>query len=88
MDEAITIATAQGNIVCDILAILNQDERDFVVLLPLDKNGDAAGDIYIYELVKNDDDEENEHMENITDKELYKTLYRQFLNEYSVPQML
>ena len=87
MDEAITIATAQGNIVCDILAILNQDERDFVVLLPLDKSGNAAGNIYIYELVK-DDDEENEHMENITDKELYKKLYRQFLNEYSVPQML
>ena len=88
MDDVISIATKEGNIVCDILAILEQDEREFVVLLPLDKKGDATGNIYIYELISDDEDEENEHMVNITDKELYKKLYRQFLNEYSVPQML
>lgn len=87
MDDVISIATKEGNIVCDILAILEQDEREFVVLLPLDKNGDATGDIYIYEIIS-DEDEENERLENVTDAELYKKLYRQFLNEYSVPQML
>ena len=87
MDDVISIATKEGNIVCDILAILEQDEKEFVVLLPLDKNGDATGDIYIYEIIS-DEDEENERLENVTDAELYKKLYRQFLNEYSVPQML
>lgn len=87
MDDVISIATKEGSIVCDILAILEQDEREFVVLLPLDKNGDATGDIYIYEIIS-DEDEENERLENVTDAELYKKLYRQFLNEYSVPQML
>lgn len=87
MDDVISIATKEGNIVCDILAILEQDEKEFVVLLPLDKNGDATGDIYIYEIIS-DEDEENERLENVTDAELYKKLYRQFMNEYSVPQML
>lgn len=46
----VTIDTDDGDIECRILTIYEVDGRDYIALMPLDKNGkdNADGDVYLY----------------------------------------
>ena len=83
-DGRIIIDTEKGSFTCEILAILSQGENEYVMLLPLNKNEKAADDVFIYQLLASDE-KDKEHLANITDPEVYKVLYQQFLTTYSTP---
>ena len=49
-DIRVTLDTEDGEIVCRILTIFDVDSKDYIALMPLDKNGNdnAEGLIYFY----------------------------------------
>lgn len=77
-EMTVTINTDEGDITCQIITILTVDNKDYIALLPLDKDGNPTEDVWFYgykedpndpnkepELIYIDDDEE---LENVFDK--------------------
>jgi uncharacterized protein YrzB (UPF0473 family) len=86
-DIRVTLALDDGDIECKILKIFEVDGRDYIALIPLDKNGqeNADGDYYLYRYFEDseglpsteyiDDDDEfeavDERFDEILDEEMF-----------------
>lgn len=78
-DIQVTLSLDDGSEVeCDILTIFNIDEQDYIVLLPLDENGNenAEGEVFIYRYFE--DEEGNPSLENIESDEEYEIVADRF----------
>lgn len=78
-DIQVTLSLDDGSEVeCDILTIFSIDEQDYIVLLPLDENGNenAEGEVFIYRYFE--DEEGNPSLENIEDDEEYEIVADRF----------
>lgn len=78
-DIQVTLSLDDGSEVeCDILTIFNIDEQDYIVLLPLDENGNenAEGGVFIYRYFE--DEEGNPSLENIESDEEYEIVADRF----------
>ena len=63
---------------CDVYTTLEVDSRQYIVLIPVDGSGEfEAGDIYLYRLVNNGEDEEP-GIENITDDREFELVSKAF----------
>lgn len=78
----VTLSLDEGDVKCAIITILEVEEKDYIVLLPLDENGENEdGEVWIYgykedendpdaepELIYIDDDEEYEKASDAFDE--------------------
>jgi len=83
-DIRVTIDTEDGEIVCRILTIFEVDNRDYIALLPLDKNGNdnAEGAVYLYRYAE--DEKGLPSVEYIADEDEYEAAadrYDELLDE-------
>lgn len=71
-NESLTVTlTLENNeeLECAVLNIFEADEKEYIALLPLDKNGDNTdGQIYLYRFIDNGEEEEP-GLENIEEDE-------------------
>lgn len=69
-NESITVTLTLDNdeeLECAVLGIFEADSRDYIALLPLDKNGDDEdSQVYLYRYIDNGEEEEP-GLENILD---------------------
>lgn len=60
------------NIECEIITLLDLDDKEYIVLLPLDENGENEdGDVWLYEF-KRDENGTNHELINIIDDDEYE----------------
>ena len=83
-DIRVTLDTEEGEIVCRILTIFEVDSRDYIALLPLDKDGNdnAEGAVYLYGY--SEDEQGLPSLEYIADDEEYDAVadrYDELLDE-------
>ena len=71
-NESLTVTlTLENNeeLECAVLNIFEEDEKEYIALLPLDENGDNTdGQIYLYRFIDNGEEEEP-GLENIEEDE-------------------
>lgn len=85
-DESMTvdITLDDGTVVtCTIVTILTVEVQDYIVLLPLDENGENTdGEVWIYRYYENEDDPDEEpRIEYIDNEEEYEMISDKF-DEY------
>jgi len=71
-DIRVTLNLDDGDVECRILTIYEYGLQEYIVLVPLDENGEdnADGNVYIYKYFE--DEEGNPSIENITDDTEYE----------------
>lgn len=63
-DDKMTLYLDDGTeLVCDVVGIFNDGERDYIALFPED--GDDDTDIFLYRFIMEDEDFDNIRLENI-----------------------
>ncbi|MCI5742002.1 MAG: DUF1292 domain-containing protein [Lachnospiraceae bacterium] len=78
-DMQVTLSLDDGSEVeCAILTIFELDEQNYIVLLPLDEDGNenAEGEVFIYRYFE--DEEGNPSLENIDSDEEYEAVADRF----------
>lgn len=77
-DIRVTLELDDGETECRILTIFDMDDRDYIALMPLDKDGNdnAAGDVYIYRYYE--DEQGLPSVEFIADEEEYEAVADRF----------
>lgn len=78
-DICVTLELDDGTEVeCDILTIFELNGQDYIVLLPLEEDGEEneEGTVYIYRYFEDEDG--NPSMENIEDEEEYEAVEERF----------
>lgn len=82
-DEMTLVLTLdEGDVECSILTIYECRGRDYIVVLPKDKDGKPMDEVYIYRYVE--DDEGNPSIEYIEDEDEYEAAadrYDELLDE-------
>ena len=85
-NESLTVTlTLENNeeLECAVLNIFEADEKEYIALLPLDENGDNTdGQIYLYRLIDNGEEEEP-GLENIEEDEEFdrvSTIFNEWLD--------
>lgn len=85
-DESMTVDMTLDDgttVTCAIVTILTLDKQDYIVLLPLDENGENTdGEVWIYRYFENEDyPDEEPRIEYIDDEEEYEMVSDKF-DEY------
>ncbi len=85
-EEEMTVTMTLDNdeeITCSVVTILTVNEKDYIVLLPLDSNGENQdGEVWIYGYSENESDPNEEPvLYNITDDDEYEAVSDAF-DEY------
>ncbi|MCR5272392.1 MAG: DUF1292 domain-containing protein [Lachnospiraceae bacterium] len=78
-DIMVTVELDDGTEVdCDILTIFTVNERDYIVLIPLDADGNhnAEGEVFLYRY--SEDKEGNPTLDNIETDEEYEAVEERF----------
>lgn len=74
-EMSVTLELDDGTVVnCAIITILTVEKKDYIVLLPLDENGNnEEGEVWIYRYLEDENDENAEpQLECIEDDEEYE----------------
>lgn len=82
-EMTVTLELDEGTVTCAIITILEVEGRDYIVLMPLDENGqNDDGEVWIYRYSENPDDPNEEpEIEYIEDDEEYEKAEEAF-DEY------
>ncbi len=78
-DICVTLDMDDGTQVdCEIITIFDVNDQDYIVLLPLDEDGEEneEGTVYIYRYFEDEDG--NPSLENIQDDEEYEAVEERF----------
>lgn len=78
-DVVVTLSLDDGSeVTCEIITIFDLGDQDYIVLIPLDKDGqpNAEGDVYIYRY--NEDETGAPSLENIMSDEEYEAVAARF----------
>ena len=78
-DICVTLDMDDGTQVdCEIVTIFDVNDQDYIVLLPLDEDGEEneEGTVYIYRYFEDEDG--NHSLENIQDDEEYEAVEERF----------
>lgn len=83
-DEEMTLVLTfdEGDVECSILTVYECNGRDYIVVLPKDKNGNPMEEVYIYRYTE--DEEGNPGIEYIEDEDEYEAAadkYDELLDE-------
>lgn len=63
---------------CGVVTILNMQEKEYIVLSPLDEEGEFTDDIWIYRLIPGATDEDEPEILYISDDEEYEQAVDKF----------
>ena len=76
-DIMVTIELNGEDLDCEILTIFDIDNQDYIVLMPVDENGEPLDDtlVYIYRYFENDS---NYSIDNIQSDEEYNRVNKRF----------
>jgi uncharacterized protein YrzB (UPF0473 family) len=83
-DVVVTLNLDDGSeVTCEILTIFEVNDQDYIVLLPLDENGEenAEGEVYIYRYFE--DETGAPSLDNIESDEEYDAVSARFEEIYS-----
>lgn len=83
-DIRVTLDTEEGEIECRILTIFEVDGKDYIALMPLDKNGNDNEDGAVYLYGYSEDEQGLPSLEYIADDEEYDAVadrYDELLDE-------
>ena len=78
-DIVVTVSMDNGEeVTCEILTIFDVNDQDYIVLLPLDKNGEPNedGDVIIYRYLEDEDGTPS--LDNILSDEEYEAVSKRF----------
>jgi len=78
-DVVVTLSLDDGSeVTCEILTIFDIGDQDYIVLLPLDENGEenAEGQVYIYRYFEDETDAPS--LDNIESDEEYDAVAKKF----------
>lgn len=76
-EDKMTLYLDDGTeMVCDVVGIFDNGERDYIALFP--ENGDDDSDIFIYRFIMEDDDFDNIKLENIESDEEFDSAAEAF----------
>lgn len=78
-DVVVTVSMDDGTeVTCEILTIFDVDDQDYIVLLPLDENGNASedGEVFIYRYYE--DETGAPSLDNIASDEEYEAVSARF----------
>ena len=89
-DIRVTLELDDTTLECKILTIFETEGQDYIVLLPLDENGEEPeeGEVYIYRYFE--DEEGNPSLENIEDEdeaEMIEDIFEQWLDDQEFEEM-
>ena len=89
-DIRVTLELDDTTLECKILTIFETEGQDYIVLLPLDENGEEPeeGEVYIYRYFE--DEEGNPSLENIEDPEeaeIVTDIFEQLLDDQEFDEM-
>lgn len=93
-EMSVTLELDDGTVVnCAIITILTVEKKDYIVLLPLDENGDNEdGEVWIYRYLEDENDENAEpQLECIEDDEEYEKVaeaYDEYLDEAEFDEII
>ncbi len=78
-DVMVTIELEDGEeLDCEILTIFDVDDRDYIVLMPVDENGDPLNDEQVYIYRYTEDEDGSPYLENIETDEEYEAVGKRF----------
>lgn len=78
-DVMVTIELEDGEeLDCEILTIFEVDDRDYIVLMPVDENGDPLNDEEVYIYRYTEDEDGSPYLENIETDEEYEAVGKRF----------
>ena len=61
------------DVTCEIITLFECEDKEYIVLLPLDENGENEdGDVWIYEFKRDTSGSDNHELVNIVDDEEYE----------------
>ena len=78
-DVVVTVSMDDGSeVTCEILTIFDIGDQDYIVLLPLDENGEASdeGEVFIYRYFE--DENGTPSLDNIASDEEYEAVAKRF----------
>ena len=77
-DIRVTLDLDNGSVECKIIPIVDADHKDYIALLPLDKNGNEkeSGEVYLYRYFE--DEEGLPRIENIESDDEYEAAADRF----------
>lgn len=75
-EMTVTLEFDDGSVECAIITILTVAKKDYIVLLPLDENGENTdGEVWFYRYSENEEDPNEEpELEYIDDEEEYEAV--------------
>ena len=78
-DVMVTIEMDDGeNLDCEILTIFDLDDQDYIVLMPVDENGDPLNDEQVFIYRYSEDENGTPMLDNIQSDEEYEAVGKRF----------
>ncbi len=92
-EMTVTLDLEDGSVTCSIVTILTVENKDYIVLLPLEENGgNESGEVWIYRYHENPaDPNEEPTLEYIEDEEEYEKAadaYDEFLDSVEFDEIM
>ncbi len=92
-EMTVTLDLDDGPVTCAVIVILTVEEKDYIVLLPLDEDGENEdGEVWIYRYFEDDNDPDAEPViEYIEDDEEYDRVaekYNEYLDESELDEII
>ena len=78
-DIRVTLELDEGEVECSILTIYEAGGRDYIALMPLDKQGNETGDVYLYRYAE--DEEGLPSIEGDEEYEIAADKFDEFLDD-------
>lgn len=71
--KQVTLTLEDEDVLCEIITLFESEGKEYIVLLPLDENGENEdGDVWIYEFKRDTDGGDNHELINIEEDEEYE----------------
>lgn len=71
--KQVTLTLEDEDVLCEIITLFECDGKEYIVLLPLDENGENEdGDVWIYEFRRDNEGGDNHDLVNIESDDEYE----------------
>lgn len=71
--KQVTLTLEEEEVLCEIITLFECDGKEYIVLLPLDENGENEdGDVWIYEFKRDTEGGDDHELVNIEDDDEYE----------------
>ena len=91
LDEEMTVELNLDDgstVVCAIITILEVEGQDYIVLLPLDENGESeSGDVFLYRYAEVDGEPTLENIEDDDEYEIAADAFDEWMDEQDFDEM-